>query len=832
MHLDQVRIFVAFIILTCLVVITVITFLKENLGKVGKAFLGLVVSLFAWYFFHTLSYYLSKYHEPSYIVGTLAGVSVLCVGFAMYIFCEFFPESSQNKSSKYRILLFGLISLSLTPLTYSDLWIKNRGQVGVVGPFFYITSVWIVSMILSGVTLQIWKYRNTNDPRKRNRILRLLLSILFHLTITVFFSVLLPAFGSWEYFFLGPATSVLGLALIIYAIQFHPLLNFREAMIQIGSRLIFGITISVLIYFLITYVDSFLQKETLSYHNLIVFSLLFSAGILYGSILHPKLEKLIFQPKGNVEDAIVQVFLKQSSGSYFDLDEMLDDLLKPIYTNLGLSKILAVVVDHEDKLILHDLGENASEIKEIASRLVFSRVNRGRKLPVELVKESDRIFLLDEDASIPFREKTSFTSNYFRLVRRTVGYRPKVVSLGYRVVMPLVLQNQICGYLFLGDKKTKRPFFEDEVDLLERLRIPFAALIRNLNDNTRIRYLKNQAEAELRDLKTVHAEKEIVYQTVAGKTLVYRSQAIQETLDHIERIAPLNRPVFIHGETGTGKELFANLVHEKSRPEEPFVPLNCAALPANLWEDEIFGHIKGAFTDAKNYRTGAVEKAGKGTLFFDEIGEMPLSMQAKMLRLLQERQYSPIGSSALLKAECRFIFATNRNLEELIRAGEFREDLYYRINVFRIDLLPLRQRKEDILPLANFLLTSFTKEMNTPIQMIPSSVITAFQNYSWPGNIRELENSLLRALSTTKENGLSLDDFPILAKEYQKPANPKNNFLRNDFPSDIDGNFHEIMDAYALKIIQSALQKAKGNKSHAAKILGIRRSSLEYRLKR
>ncbi|MDF3821941.1 sigma 54-interacting transcriptional regulator [Leptospira sp. 96542] len=830
MGLDQVRIFVAFIILTCLVVVTVVTFLKDDLGKVGKSFLCLVVSLFAWYFFHTLSYYLSKYYEPSYLVASFAGISVLCVGLSMYIFCEYFPEGSQTSVSRYRILFFGLVSLSLIPLTYSDLWIKNRGGVGVIGPFFYATSGWIVFTIVSGIFIQIWKYKNTNDPRKKNRILRLLLSVIFHLTIAVFFSVVLPAFGSWEFFFLGPATSVLGIALIVYAIQFHPLLNLREAMMQIGMRLVFGIIISVLVYILISYVDSFQNQNTLSYKNLIVFSLLFSAGILYGSILHPKIENLIFQSKTNVEEAVVQVFLKQSSGSYGSLKEMLEDLLKPIYSNLGLSKILAAVVDHEDKLILHDFGDNPSEIKEIASRLVFSRFSRDRKLPLELVKESDRLFLLDEDASIPFREKTSFTSNYFRLVRRTVGYRPKVVSLGYRVVMALVLQNQICGYLFLGDKKSKRPFFENEVDLLERLRIPFAALIRNLNDHARIHFLKNQAEAELRDLKTIQIEREVIFQTVANKTLVYRSRAMEETIEHIERIAPLTRPVFIHGETGTGKELFANLVHEKSRPSEPFVPLNCAALPANLWEDEVFGHVKGAFTDAKNERAGAVEKAGKGTLFFDEIGEMPLAMQAKMLRLLQERQYSPIGSSKILKAECRFIFATNRNLEELILSGEFREDLYYRINVFRIDLLPLRQRKEDITPLADFLLTSFTKEMNTKIQSIPPAVKTAFLNYSWPGNTRELENSLLRALSTTKGDELNIEDFPVLAKESQK-SQTKKGFKRNDFPTEIEGNFHEIMDAYALKVIQSALQKTKGNKSHAAKILGIRRSSLEYRLK-
>jgi DNA-binding NtrC family response regulator len=308
---------------------------------------------------------------------------------------------------------------------------------------------------------------------------------------------------------------------------------------------------------------------------------------------------------------------------------------------------------------------------------------------------------------------------------------------------------------------------------------------------------------------------------------------MEEVMGHVRRIAPLSRPVFINGETGTGKELIAMLTHEQGRAREPFESVNCAALPPALWEDEIFGHVKGAFTDAKDHRTGAVVRAGQGSLFFDEIGEMPLDIQAKMLRLLQERLFTPLGGSESIRAECRFIFATNRNLEESIRRGEFREDLYYRINVFRIDLPPLRDRREDIEPLAEFLLANFSAEMNSPVEYIEPQLMNAFRAYGWPGNVRELENTLLRALSTAPGPDLRLEDVPDIVRE----APPRGRLTRIPAPPvDLtapleEGSFHDIMDACARRVIRAALDKTGGNKTRAAQILGIRRSSLDYRLK-
>ncbi|TGN11856.1 sigma 54-interacting transcriptional regulator [Leptospira ilyithenensis] len=833
MELNQVRILIGITILTGLAILCVITLLKPDLGKVGRAFLALVVSLFAWYFLHTLSFYLSRFwSSPSYTVGSLAGVAVILVGTTLYSFCEYFPEGTEDKNTRKRILFMAFVAICLAPLTFSKLWISNRGAGATVGPFFYMTSGWVVFAAIGGVVLQIRKFQKTKDPRKRNRILRLLTAILVHVTITVFFSVVLPAFGSWNYFFLGPASAVSGLALVIYAIQFHPLLNLRAAVFQIGLRLVLGLFVCTAIYLFLTYIVSFRDSARFTWELAAIFSLFFLAGLVYGSSIHRRLENRFF-PRGiSMEELIVNVFLRQTTGAYISLEGLLREMLEPVVQRFELTRIFAAIANHEDGLVFYEVGDNPNELKEIASRLVFSRLGRERRLPKELVEEGDRLFLLDEDASIPFRKKTNFTRKYARLVQRTLDFRTRVVQLGCRVVMPLVLQNEVCGYLLLGDKLSGRPYFENEIDLLEKLRNPFAALVRNHIYYERIQFLKNRAEAELRDLKSIgSSNREIIHQTIGNRILVYRSSLMEETLNHAKRIAPLSRPVFINGETGTGKELIALLIHEQSRASENFVPINCAALPPSLWEDEIFGHVKGAFTDAKTNRSGAVERAGKGSLFFDEIGEMPLSMQAKMLRLLQERQFAPIGGRESVRAECRFIFATNRNLEEAIRRGEFREDLYYRINVFRIELVPLRDRQEDIEPLIKYMLAAFSAEMNSPVAFIAPQAMRAFLDYSWPGNIRELENILLRALSTAKGPGLSLEDVPEIAKETTKVRSTQSSAWEKELSPSGGGSFHEIMDACALRVIRSALDRSGGNKTQAAKLLGIRRSSLEYRLK-
>ncbi len=229
--------------------------------------------------------------------------------------------------------------------------------------------------------------------------------------------------------------------------------------------------------------------------------------------------------------------------------------------------------------------------------------------------------------------------------------------------------------------------------------------------------------------------------------IVGESPAMRRIFDIVRKVAPSNATVLILGETGTGKELIAEAIHRNSaRKEGPFVKVNCAALPENLLESELFGHERGAFTGADRQRIGRFELANEGTLFLDEIGTMSLATQAKVLRVLQEREFERLGGTRTIRSDVRLIAATNRDLEEAIEAGEFREDLYYRLNVVTIRMPPLRERKEDIIPLATTFLERFARDMKKPLRGFSPGALRVLTRYNWPGNIRELENTIERAV--------------------------------------------------------------------------------------
>ncbi len=229
--------------------------------------------------------------------------------------------------------------------------------------------------------------------------------------------------------------------------------------------------------------------------------------------------------------------------------------------------------------------------------------------------------------------------------------------------------------------------------------------------------------------------------------IVGESPAMRRIFDVISKVAPSNATVLVLGETGTGKELIAEAIHRNSaRKDGPFVKVNCAALPENLLESELFGHERGAFTGADRQRIGRFELANEGTLFLDEIGTMSLATQAKVLRVLQEREFERLGGTRTIRSDVRLIAATNRDLEEAIEAGEFREDLYYRLNVVTIRMPPLRERKEDIIPLATTFLERFARDMKKPMRGFSPAALRLLTRYNWPGNIRELENTIERAV--------------------------------------------------------------------------------------
>lgn len=307
------------------------------------------------------------------------------------------------------------------------------------------------------------------------------------------------------------------------------------------------------------------------------------------------------------------------------------------------------------------------------------------------------------------------------------------------------------------------------------------------------------------------------------KHLVGSSPAIKRTLEIIRLVGSRRSTVLITGETGTGKEMVARAIHLASpRAQQPLVAVNCNALPENLLEAELFGHVKGAFTGAIQQRLGRFEQANKGTLFLDEVGDLPLDIQTKLLRFLQEREFQRVGSSETIRVDVRLIAATNVDLVQRIREGKFREDLYYRLNVVPIAAPPLRDRLEDIPVLAHHFVEKICRQEDIPARKLSPETIVRLKNCAWPGNVRQLENAveMAVALSGTREI-LYPSDFPL----------PAQNTRISSTGVIATTDFEQTVGRIERQILEDALRKAHGNKTAAAEMLGLKRTTLAAKLK-
>ncbi len=306
--------------------------------------------------------------------------------------------------------------------------------------------------------------------------------------------------------------------------------------------------------------------------------------------------------------------------------------------------------------------------------------------------------------------------------------------------------------------------------------------------------------------------------------MVGQSPAMQEVCSMIEKVASFKSTVLLTGESGTGKELAARALHECSpRADAPFVAINCGAIPADLLESELFGHVKGAFTDASSDKEGLFRAADGGTLLLDEIAELPQSLQVKLLRVLQEEEIRPVGTSQPQPVDVRIIAATLHDLDELVEQGRFRQDLFYRLHVIGIDIPPLRQRSGDIPLLVEHFLATQNQRLNTSIKGLSDRAMEALQNYHWPGNIRELQNCIERGVVISDGQTIGLDDLPPSITEGDSPV---------DALFDGDELSIKKMSARLEKhLITRALQQTDGNRTHAAKLLEISHRTLLYKIK-
>jgi Nif-specific regulatory protein len=392
-------------------------------------------------------------------------------------------------------------------------------------------------------------------------------------------------------------------------------------------------------------------------------------------------------------------------------------------------------------------------------------------------------------------------SRFYGEIAKTIGFPTYSI-----LAVPMRIRDETIGVIEVINKKGNRYFTQEDLQWLELFAVQSALAIQNA------KYLE-VAHEEIHLLRD---------QVEAGKgwhSLIAKSPLILEKLDLIDRVARTDSSVLILGESGVGKELFAEQIHLRSdRRSGPFVRVNCAALPEGLLESELFGHVKGAFTDAYANRKGRFELAEGGTIFLDEIGDLPLRLQAKLLRVLQQKSFERVGSSETLEVDVRIVAATNRDIEEPVEKGDFRSDLYYRLNVLPIHVPPLRQRKEDIPALADFFLKRITRETNKKVAGFTDAAMGAMLSYSWPGNIRELENAIERAVVIAKDQWLGIDDLLIGAQ-----AGSEDEFAGK--------SLREGLINFKRHFIRKTLEESGWNQTEAAKVLDIQRTYLSRLIK-
>ena len=452
----------------------------------------------------------------------------------------------------------------------------------------------------------------------------------------------------------------------------------------------------------------------------------------------------------------------------------------------GEASSLLVANKETDRLYFEiALGTKGADVKKFS-------LGRGEGI-AGWVYEHNRSLVVNDVASDP---------RFFGEIGKKVGFTTSRI-----LAVPMRIRDECVGVIEIINRVNGKDFVEDDRQWLEVFANQAALTIQNA-----------RSFEKARD-EIIRLQDQIV--TDRGyHTFVGSSPVIREKLDLVARVAKTDSSVLILGESGVGKELFAEQIHLQSkRSGQPLIRVNCAALPESLLESELFGHVKGAFTDASADRRGRFELADRGTIFLDEIAELPLSIQAKMLRVIQQRTFEKLGSSDPVTVDVRIIAATNRDIEQAVASGAFRSDLYYRLNVLPLHIPPLRTRQEDIMELAQFFLQRFKRETNKPIRGFSDDAMETLLSYSWPGNVRELENAVERAVVICQNDYIAPSD--LVLKDTDAIPESRSG----------DRTLKESVNLFKRHCIANALRTNGWNQTETAKKLDIQRTYLSRLIK-
>lgn len=419
------------------------------------------------------------------------------------------------------------------------------------------------------------------------------------------------------------------------------------------------------------------------------------------------------------------------------------------------------------------------------------RVRVARAMDAEHIADQEALYSDSIVQTVIRTKETLIVSDALQDAKFSASQSVMNFNLCSVLCAPLLYRGDLIGLIYVGNDRVANLFQPEDKDALTLFSGHAALIVRNA-------ILMQELRDDNRALKAT-------LETMRFGSIIGASEAMRAIYQQIERIAPTDISVLIDGETGTGKELIAHEIHARSaRAKGPFISINCGAIPEALLESELFGHVRGAFTGANQARDGRFQAAHKGTLFLDEIGEMPLQLQVKILRALQERVVVRVGDHKEQPVDIRILAATNRNLEKEVQAGRFREDLYYRLNVINLTLPPLRQRGEDILLIAQYLLDRYVKEYGTPQRVFNAAAKQALREHTWPGNIRELDNHIKKAVVLADSRELTPQDLGLGHIE-PAPIQP----------------LQDAKEAWQRSYIENAVLRCEGNRTQAAKALGV-----------
>ncbi len=486
--------------------------------------------------------------------------------------------------------------------------------------------------------------------------------------------------------------------------------------------------------------------------------------------------------------------IARSLAESLDLEATLKSILKSLDTYLKLRRGTIMLLDPDSETInirvAHGISEKSKKLGsyKVGEGITGKVVQTGKEIVVPDISKDPRFLYKTRS-----RKKTGTVTTAFYCV-------------------PIKLEGRTIGAMSVDRQVARGDDFKANVRLLNIISTMVAQAVK----------LNKQLESARKQLTDENVRlRQQLKEHFNIHNMIGTSNAIKEVYRLIEQVSDSNATVLIRGESGTGKDLVAHAIHYNSpRSSKPFVKVNCTALPETLLESELFGHEKGAFTGATARKMGRFERAHGGTIFLDEIGDFPLNLQVKLLRVIQFKEFERLGGLETIKTNVRITVATNKNLEQQIQEGIFREDLYYRINVFPIYLPPLRDRKDDIMLMADFFLEKFEKENNKHISRISTPAIEMLTRYHWPGNVRELENCIERAVL--------LCDFEVIRSEHLPPS------LQMADKSIPSGKrpMHEIIANMEKELIIDSLKRCGGRQRNAAEDLGVTERILGYKIKK